>query len=92
MCGSHNRIVKSLLPVAIVPLYWRDQLQLSMTDIFLLQALFGLAAAIFEFPGGYVADRIGYRKAMLIATGCSGRARCRQEGRGSRWIRLLKVA
>jgi len=60
-----------MLPIAIVPLYWRDELGLNMTEIFVLQALFGLFVACFEFPGGFIADRIGYRSALGWATGFS---------------------
>jgi len=64
----------AMFPVAIVPLYWRDDLHFSMTDIFVIHAVFGLFAALFEFPGGYIADRLGYRRSMLIATACSAGA------------------
>ena len=58
----------AMIPIAIVPLYWREDLGFSMAEIFSLQALFGLFAACFEFPGGYLADRIGYRAALAWAT------------------------
>jgi len=61
----------TMFPIAIVPLYWRDELGLGMSEIFLVQAIFGLFAACLEFPGGYLADRIGYRPALLLATLCS---------------------
>lgn len=61
----------AMFPIAITPLYWRDELGFAMADVFLVQALFGLFAAVLEFPGGYVADRIGYRTAMGVATLCS---------------------
>lgn len=64
-------IQMSLFPVAIITLYLTDHLGLSMTDVFVLQALFSLFTAVLEFPGGYVADRIGYRQSMLIACGLS---------------------
>jgi len=57
----------AMFPIAIVPLYWRDELGLSVAEIFLVHALFGLFAACLEFPGGYVSDRIGYRRAMAAA-------------------------
>ncbi len=67
LCGF--RVLQmTMLPVAIAPLYWRDQLGLDMVDIFAVHAIFGLFAACLEFPGGYIADRIGYRASMRIAT------------------------
>ncbi|MCZ6569687.1 MAG: MFS transporter [Deltaproteobacteria bacterium] len=71
LCGF-RAFQMTMFPIAIVPLYWRGELGFSMSEIFLLQALFGLFAACLEFPLGYVADRIGYRLAMLLATACSG--------------------
>ncbi|MDE0886587.1 MAG: MFS transporter [Myxococcota bacterium] len=67
LCGF-RAIQMSMIPIAIVPLYWREDLGLSMAQIFSLQALFGLFAASFEFPGGYLADRIGYRSALACST------------------------
>ncbi len=55
-----------LFPIPIITLYWTDQIGLSLSDIMLLQAVFGGASVLFEFPSGYVADRVGYRTALLI--------------------------
>lgn len=57
----------SLFPMAIVTLYQQHELGLGMTEIMQLQAIFGLSLAIFEFPSGYVADRLGYRASLLAA-------------------------
>ena len=37
-----------------------------MTEIMGLQAIFGLVIALLEFPSGYLADRVGYRSALLL--------------------------
>src|SRR5262245_11450264 len=42
---------------------------MSLTDIMVLQAVFGLAVVVFEFPSGYMADRVGYRRSLLIGAG-----------------------
>ena len=39
---------------------------MSLADIMTLQALFGLAVVVFEFPSGYLADRIGRRRSLLV--------------------------
>jgi hypothetical protein len=39
---------------------------MSLTDIMVLQALFGLSVVLFEFPSGYFADRVGYRRSLLV--------------------------
>ena len=44
LCGF--RILQmTMLPVAIAPLYWRDELGLDMADIFAIHAIFGLFVA-----------------------------------------------
>ncbi len=59
----------SLFPIAIITVFWKIEIGLNMAQIMLLQALFGLALAIFEFPSGYIADRLGYRTALIMASG-----------------------
>ena len=57
----------ALLPMAIITLFWKDQIGLSLTEILLLQAIFSLATLIMEFPSGYLSDRLGYRFALNLA-------------------------
>lgn len=57
----------SLFPMAIITLFWKDQIGLSLTEILLLQGIFALAMAIMEYPSGYLSDRIGYRAALNYA-------------------------
>lgn len=58
----------ALFPVAIITLFWKHSVGLDMAEIMLLQGAFGLAMAVFEFPSGYVADRIGYRRTLVAAS------------------------
>jgi MFS family permease len=58
----------ALFPIPIITLFWRDQIGMSLSDVMLLQAVFSLAVVLFEFPSGYFADRIGYRKSLLVGT------------------------
>ena len=58
----------SLFPMAVITLFQQEHLGLTMADIMLVQAAFGLGLAVFEFPSGYLADRIGYRKSMIFAS------------------------
>lgn len=58
----------SLFPMAILTIFFRQDIGMSMGEIFLLQGAFGLAMALFEFPSGYLADRIGYRRTLIIAS------------------------
>ncbi|MFT5287066.1 MAG: MFS family permease [Planctomycetota bacterium] len=66
LCVFHA-LQMSLFPMAILTVFYRENLGMSMTEIMLVQGGFGLAMALFEFPSGYLADRIGYRRTMVIA-------------------------
>ena len=55
-----------LFPIPIVTLFWKDQIGMSLTDIMILQAIFGLSIVLFQFPSGYFADRVGYRASLLV--------------------------
>lgn len=58
----------TLFPMAIITLFWKDQIGLSLTDILLLQAIFSVASILFEYPSGYISDRLGYRTALILAS------------------------
>ncbi|MGW8312742.1 MAG: MFS transporter [Desulfuromonadales bacterium] len=57
----------ALLPMAIITLFWKDQIGLSLAQILLLQSIFSLATLLLEFPSGYLSDRLGYRFALNLA-------------------------
>ena len=57
----------ALLPMAIITLFWKDQIGLSLTEILILQAIFSVATLLMEFPSGYLSDRLGYRFALNLA-------------------------
>ncbi|MBX2819298.1 MAG: MFS transporter [Rhodothermaceae bacterium] len=59
----------ALFPMAIITIFWQDELGFSMTQIFAIKAVFAATLGILELPSGFIADRIGYRKTLLIATG-----------------------
>ena len=56
----------ALFPIPVITLFWKDQIGMSLADIMWLQAIFGATAVVCEFPSGYVADRLGYRRSLLI--------------------------
>ncbi len=58
----------SLFPMAIITLFWKDQIGLSLTQILLLQGIFAVAMVLMEYPSGYLSDRVGYRKALNYAS------------------------
>jgi MFS family permease len=67
LCGFHA-MQMSLFPMAIITLFWKYSLGMSMTEIMLLQAIFGGTVAAFEFPSGYVADRVGHRRTLILGS------------------------
>jgi MFS family permease len=64
LCGF-SALHVSLFPIAIITLFLGD-LGLRMFDVFVLQAMFGFEVAVLEFPSGYMADRLGYRRTLLL--------------------------
>lgn len=76
MTGLHGNIRKlylfaflqrTLFPMAIITLFWKDRIGLSLTEILLLQAIFSAATVLLEYPSGYLSDRVGYRTSLTIA-------------------------
>lgn len=63
-----------LFPMAIITLFWKDQIGLSLAQILLLQSILSVVMVVMEYPTGYVSDRIGYRATLNIAsvTGMAG--------------------
>lgn len=64
---AFSALQMSLFPMAILALFYKHEIDMTLQDIFALQAIFGLCVALFEFPSGYLADRLGYRRTLLIA-------------------------
>lgn len=58
----------SLFPMAIITLFWKDHIGLSLTQILLLQGIYSVAMVTMEYPSGYLSDRIGYRAALNVAS------------------------
>jgi MFS family permease len=58
----------ALLPMAIITLFWKDQIGLTLTDIMLLQGVFSLATLLLEYPSGVLSDRFGYRWSLQLAS------------------------
>jgi len=56
-----------LFPIPVITLFFKDHLGMSVTDVMVLQAIFGTAAVLFEFPSGYVADRLGHRLSLIVS-------------------------
>ncbi|NLW82353.1 MAG: MFS transporter [Desulfovibrionales bacterium] len=57
----------TLFPMAVITIFWKDRIGLSLTEILMLQAFFSAASVVMEYPSGYVSDRLGYRRALIVA-------------------------
>lgn len=58
----------TLFPMAIITLFWKDHVGLSLSQILLLQSIFAVAMVVMEYPSGYISDRVGYRTALTFAS------------------------
>jgi len=57
----------TLFPMAIITLFWKDHIGLSLTQILLLQGILSVVMVLMEYPSGYISDRIGYRVSLTLA-------------------------
>ncbi len=58
----------TLFPMAIITLFWKDHIGLSLAQILLLQSILSIVMVVMEYPTGYISDRIGYRVSLTIAS------------------------
>jgi len=56
-----------LFPMAIITVFWKDHIGLSLSEILLVNVFFSSANLLMEYPSGYVSDRLGYRLSLVIA-------------------------
>lgn len=58
----------TLFPMAVITLFWKDHIGLSLTEILILQGFFSLATLLLEYPSGYISDRLGCRFSLNLAS------------------------
>lgn len=58
----------TLFPMAIITLFWKDQIGLTLTEILTLQSILSIVMVVMEYPSGYISDRVGYRAALTVAS------------------------
>ena len=68
LVGMGERMAERFLPIYIMALGG------SAVAIGLLQAMDNLLSALYSFPGGYLSDRIGTKRALVVGGGISGMA------------------
>lgn len=69
--SAHSFFSMFLVLVPVLVPFWLS-LGLSMREILEVQAIFGIAVALFEVPTGYVADMWGRRASLIVGTFISG--------------------
>jgi MFS family permease len=57
----------TLFPMAIITLFWKDRIGLSLAQILLLQGILSIVMVVMEYPSGYISDRFGYRVSLTLA-------------------------
>ncbi|MBJ6725413.1 MFS transporter [Geomesophilobacter sediminis] len=65
---AYSFLKMTLFPMAVITLFWKDHIGLSLTQILLIQSILSFVMVLFEYPAGYVSDRLGYRAALNIAS------------------------
>lgn len=63
----HRFLFGGYFAVPIMVLNWQDK-GLSLTQVMLLQTIFALNMAVFELPTGYIADRFGRKRTLLLGS------------------------
>ena len=58
----------SLFPLSVITLFHQFQIGLSQEQILLVQGVKSFICALAEFPAGWLADRIGYRKTLILGS------------------------
>ena len=56
-----------MVAMPIIVLFFQEH-GLTITQVMILQAIYSLAVAIFEIPSGYLADRFGRKKTIVLST------------------------
>lgn len=59
--------INGLVFFAPVALLVRTQRGVTTSEFFILQAILSIGIFLFEIPSGYMADRIGYKKTLIIS-------------------------
>ena len=57
----------ALFPLAIITVFWKDHIGMSITDVMIVQATLALTIVLAEFPSGFLADRFGYRATLILS-------------------------
>ena len=58
----------SLFPLSIITLFHQFQINLTQEQILIVQGIKSLICALAEFPAGWLADRIGYKKTLILGS------------------------
>ena len=60
-----------LFVIPVINLYW-NRFGMDLVDIFWLHAIFAFSIVLLEIPTGYIGDKIGRKKTLILACGIAG--------------------
>ena len=63
---KHISLFGGLIFYAPVALLVRTRMGITYSQFFVLQAVLSISIFIFEIPCGYITDKIGYRKTLIL--------------------------
>ncbi|MCG8570574.1 MAG: MFS transporter [Spirochaetes bacterium] len=66
--GVIRACIFSIFIIPVIALFWKKH-GLTISDIFNLQAIFALSVIFFEIPTGYIGDKLGRKKTLILALG-----------------------
>lgn len=64
---AYNAVVFTPFALPVLVVFWQQN-GLDLYDVFVLQALFAVAVVLLEVPTGLVADRMGKRTSLILAS------------------------
>lgn len=64
---AYNAVVFTPFALPVLVVFWQDN-GLDLVDVFVLQALFAVGVVLLEVPTGLVADRMGKRTSLILAS------------------------
>lgn len=58
----------ALVAIPVVVLFWTESCGVGPFGVFMLQVVFSLTVTVLEVPSGYLSDRLGRRRTLLISS------------------------
>ncbi len=62
-----HALLGMMITMPIVTLFFQEN-GLSMQDVFVVQAVFSISVLLFEVPSGYISDKLGHKRALVLGS------------------------